>query len=84
MRLSSIRLMGPSQRRRLCLRRVNIKDTPALSSTALLVKWFFHEIPRMRLRQRMWKVLSLFSCPEWGVHDSLPYRSVDTTQAMYT
>ena len=38
----------------------------------------------MRQRQGMWKVLSFLFYYEWRVHESLPYRSVLKTQALYT
>ena len=38
----------------------------------------------MRLKQPTIKLLSFLSCPECRVQDSLPYRRVLTTQALYT
>ena len=57
---------------------------PALSNPALFVTLSLHEMTRMRLKQRIWKLLCLLSCRERRVQDVMLYRRVLTTRALYT
>ena len=61
----------PNHLMRLCLRRENMVRMSALLSTALFVTSSLHEMPRMRLKQHIWKLLSLLFCWECMVQDSL-------------
>ena len=61
---------------------------PALSSTALFVTLSLHEMPRMRLKQRIYiymkAVVSSLAGRAARVQDSLSYRRLLTKQALYT
>ena len=50
--------------------------------TSLFVMWSYHFMPRIRVTLRMRKVLSLLSCLEYRVHDSLPYKRALMTEAL--
>ena len=84
--LSSMQQTWPNHLMHLCLRRANMVRMPAVLSTALFVALSLHEMRRMCLKQCIfiWKLLSLLSCQESIVQDSLPYRRVLTTQILYT
>ena len=78
---SCIRLTWPNQRRRFCDRMANTLCIPACSKICLFGTWSCQEMPKIRLRQRRRKVLSLPSWQEYSVHVSLLYSSVLSTQA---
>ncbi len=69
---SCIRQTWPSQRRRLCERSVCILNVFAWSSTSVFGTRSCQVMPRILLRQRKWKELSLRSCQMYIVHVSLP------------
>ncbi len=71
-RPSCIRQTWPSQRRRLCERSACILNVFAWSSTSVFGTWSCQVMPRILLRQRKWKELSLRSCQIYIVHVSLP------------
>ena len=81
MRLASIRLTWPSQRRRLSLRMANMLFMFAHSRTSAFDTLSCHLMRRMRRRHLRWKLLSFFSWLAYVVHASLLYRRVLSTQA---
>jgi len=58
----------PSQRRRRCRSRVQVPGVAARLRTSWSVMRSGHLMPRVRLRLRMWKVLSLLSGLQYTVH----------------
>ena len=81
MRPSSMRCTCPSQRiRRWQSMRCMLRE-PAFSSTAVLVILSCHVMPRIRRRQRRWKLSRRFSCLAYVVQDSLLYSRVLRTHA---
>ena len=79
---SSILQTCPSHRRRRCFNREYMLGRFALSRTSVLETLSCQAMFKMRLRLRRWKVLSLCSCRACSTQDSLPYRSVLSTQAL--
>ncbi len=69
---SCIRQTWPSQRRRLCERSACMLNVFAWASTSVFGTWPCQVMPRILLRQRRWKELSLRSCQVYIVHVSLP------------
>ena len=65
MRPSAIRRTWPNQRRRRWLRSMKMDGSPARSSTTVFGILSCHRMLSMRLRQRRWKLFSLFS---WAAH----------------
>ena len=70
-RPSFVRETWPNQRRSLCLSKVYMEVVPCLSNTVLLNILSLQKMPKIRLRQRMWKEFSLARV-ERRVHNSLP------------
>ena len=71
-RPSSMRLTWPSQRKRLWASKVNILSILAGARTFLSGTRSCQVMPRISLRQRRWKALSLRSWRDYRVHVSLP------------
>ena len=60
-----------------------MEGTTPLSRTPLLVSLSCKDTPRTRRRHRRWTTFSLRSCTAYDVQDSLPYKRVLRTQAVY-
>ena len=71
-RPSSMRLTWPSQRKRLWPSKVNKLSILACARTFLSGTRSCQVMPRIPLRQRRWKALSLRSWQDYRVHVSLP------------
>ena len=71
-RPSSMRLTWPSQRKRLWPSKLNILSILACARTFLSGTRSCQVMPRIPLRQRRWKALSLRSWQDYRVHVSLP------------
>ena len=76
-----MRLTWPSQRSRLWMSKANMLGTPACARTSSFGIRSCQVMPKILLRQRRWKVLSLRSWREWRVPVSLPCSRVLSTQA---
>ena len=81
---SSILQTCPSHRRQRCFNREYMLGRFALSRPSVLGTLSCQAMFKMRLRLRRWKVLSLCSFRACSTQDSLPNRSVLSTNALYT